>query len=60
MTSKRREAGNRRTADTECRNTIGDQLLGIGDDLENRPAKRLQRLTLGLIDTAQVFVDVLC
>jgi hypothetical protein len=59
MMSERREAGDRRTADTEGRNTVGDHLLGIGDDLENRPAERRQRRALGLFDGAQVLVDLL-
>jgi hypothetical protein len=34
-------------------------LLGVGNDLENRAAKRLKGGALGLADAAQVFIDLL-
>ena len=59
VASKRSEPGNRLTAYTEGRNTIGDDLLSIRNDLQNRAAKRLERGALGLLDTEQVLVDLL-
>ena len=58
MTSERCEASDRLPAHTEGRNTIGDHLLGIGNDLKNRVAKRLEGGALRLFNTAQIFIDL--
>ena len=58
MTLKRGEAGHRLTAHPEGGNAIRDHLLGVGNDLENRAAKRLKGGALGLADAAQVFIDL--
>ena len=53
-----REAGNDSALDAEGGNLVRDELLGVGDDLEDRAPQRLERAALGLLDTAEVLVNV--
>jgi len=50
---KGRETRDDLPAHTEGRNPVRDHLIGVRNDLENRPAQRLKRAALRLVDTPQ-------
>ena len=52
------KACNGPTSHPEGRYTVGDDLFGLGHDLEDRAAKRLKRSALRLLEPAQVRIDV--
>jgi hypothetical protein len=49
---ERGKAGNSLSADTEGGHAIGDHLLCLRNDLEDRPAQCLQGAALGLLEPA--------
>ncbi len=53
-----REAGNDPAVDAKGRDLVRDDLLGLGDDLEDRAPQRLERAALGLLDPSEILVDV--
>ncbi len=55
---ERREARHRAATKSERWNAIRDHLFGLREDLENRPAQRLKRAALGLLDGPQILVDL--
>jgi hypothetical protein len=55
---ERREAPDRAATKSEGWNAIRDHLFGLRKDLENRPAQRLKRVALGLLDGPQILVDL--
>lgn len=51
---ERHEARDDPAANSERRNAVGDPLLGLRNDVQDRVAQRLEGAALGLIDTPQV------
>ncbi len=56
---ERCQAGEDPALDTERGYAIGDHLLGVGDQREDRLTHRLQRAALGLIQRVQIGIDLL-
>jgi hypothetical protein len=56
---ERGETGDHHAVDPERRDPVGDALLSLGEDLEDRPAHLLERGALRLVNGAQVRVDLL-
>jgi NADPH-dependent 2,4-dienoyl-CoA reductase/sulfur reductase-like enzyme len=52
------ETGNRLAVYPEGWHPVGEHLLGVWDDLEDRPAQCLERAALRLVDTSQVPVNL--
>ena len=52
------EAGNDLAPDAERRNTVGDPLVSLWNDFQDRAAQRLKGAALGLIDAPQVLVNL--
>ena len=59
MILKRREPGNRLPPDLEGRDAVGDPLLGLGEDVEDRLPQPGQRRALGLRQGIEIPVDLL-
>jgi hypothetical protein len=55
---ERGEASDDLALHTESRNAVGEHLLSLRKDLKDRPAQRLKRAALGLIESAQVLVNL--
>src|SRR3954453_23634847 len=58
VVTKGSESSNRLPAQPEGRHTVGDDLLGLGDDLEDGAAERFERSPLRLLETSQILIDI--
>src|SRR4029078_12899068 len=58
VTLERCEACDVPTVDAERRHVVRDDLFSIGGELENRATQLFERAALGLLEHAQVCVDV--
>src|SRR5205085_10961345 len=59
MVLERRDAGDGRAAYAERRNAVRDHLFRFGNDLKDRAAHRFERAALGLLEIAQVSINLL-
>ena len=59
MVLERGESGDRLSPHLKGRQTVGDPLLGIGDDGEDRLAQLSQRGPLRLLQAIEVVIDFL-